>query len=337
MKVSLVGCGGISLCHLEAIKKISGVELCAVADIIPERANKTAKKYGCKAFTDYIEMLEEENPDSIHICTPHYLHVPMAAQALKRNINVLSEKPCAITKTQLSLIEQAQNSSTAQYGVCFQNRYNPSVVKLKKIIDSGKYGKINSVRAIVTWRRDADYYNSDDWRGTLNQEGGGVLINQAIHTQDLITYLTGKTVNAVTATVSNKHLKNDIEVEDTADMFIEFSDGTRGVYFASNSAGVGMSPLIDISCEEATFRIEGDNLYELGENGILKTLYNKADAKKTLGKLEWGNSHEKLIKDFYSHINSGEKFPIDALEAGKAVKLILAAYDSSAQQTRIEL
>ena len=133
MKVNLVGCGGISKCHLSAIAflKNKNVQLTAVADIVPERADKTANDNCCKAYYSYIEMLENEKPDVVHICTPHYLHVDMAVEALGRGINVVLEKPCGTSVENLKRLIEAEKASDAKLAVCFQNRYNPSVVFCK--------------------------------------------------------------------------------------------------------------------------------------------------------------------------------------------------------------
>ncbi len=330
MKIALVGCGGISSCHFAAIEKLKdkGVSLAAVCDIIEERAEKCAQKYGCKAYTDYDEMLEKESIDVVHICTPHYIHADMAAKALQKNINVVLEKPCAVSEESLLKLQNAQKNSSAQIAVCFQNRYNPSVKFIKSLLDGGEYGNVLSARALVTWRRDKEYYDADPWRGTLKEECGGVLINQAIHTHDLFKYLSGKTTRSVDAKVSNFHLKDDIEVEDTASVYFTFDDGTRGVYFATNAAGIGMEPLADINCEKATLRVEGGNVFEIS-GGKIKLLFSDSDPSNNVGKREWGDSHSRLIEDFYEHIKSGEHFPIDSVEAGLVIKDLLAIYESS--------
>ena len=162
MRVSVIGCGNISNVHLEILASMEGIEISSVADIVAEKADKAAEKYGCKAYYDYRKMLDEEHPDVVHICTPHYLHVEMAVEALSRDIHVLCEKPCAMNREELAKIKMAQLMSTCEYGVCFQNRYNASVMAVKKAVETGKYGAIKGARAIVQWCRNEDYY-SDDW------------------------------------------------------------------------------------------------------------------------------------------------------------------------------
>ena len=191
MKTAVVGCGNISNVHFKALSEIQEIEIVAVADIKKERADKKAVEFGAKAYYDFEEMLANEDLDCIHICTPHYLHTPMALKALNKGIHVLIEKPCSVSADEVEALRNAQKESGKQVGICFQNRYNSCVCRAKELVDSGNMGKIRSVRAFVTWCRGEDYY-SDDWHGTLEKECGGVLINQAIHTVDLIQYFTGK-------------------------------------------------------------------------------------------------------------------------------------------------
>lgn len=160
MKISIVGCGGISRTHIGAVRDIPDARIISVADCIPERAEAAAKQCGAKAYTSLEDMLAGEKPDVLHICTPHYLHVPMAVYAMERGVDVLCEKPCAMTEGQLEELRECQRRTGRQFGVCFQNRYNRSVQYLKNIIDSKTYGELIGMRAFVTWKRDADYYAS---------------------------------------------------------------------------------------------------------------------------------------------------------------------------------
>lgn len=335
MRVSLVGCGGISKCHLKALNEIEGIEIASVADIRRERADAAAEKYNCKAYYDLDTMLAEDKPESLHICTPHYLHVPMAVKALSMGINVLCEKPCAISLDGLKKLRLAKSMSGAEFGVCFQNRYNSSVIAVKNLIDNNVYGKITAARANVSWCRNEDYY-SDDWHGTLEKEGGGVLVNQAIHTEDLLRYLVGKRIKYVTGHVFNDHLKRKIEVEDTASARFEFEDGTVALFNATTAFGLDAGIMIDIFCEKAVLRIEGNNAYIIKNVEKIEQL-NVDDCESFVGKSYWGKGHDSLIYDFYDCLNTGRKFPIDANEGGKAVEEFLAIYSSSEVGERVTI
>lgn len=150
---------------------IPDVKIVGVADIKPERAGTAAEEYGAKAYSSLAELLKAEEPDCVHICTPHYLHTPMAVEALEAGANVFVEKPCSVTAEEAGRLLSAQRKSGRQLGVCFQNRYNSCVRYVKGIVDSGEFGSVKAIRAFVTWSRGADYY-SDDWHGTLDKECG---------------------------------------------------------------------------------------------------------------------------------------------------------------------
>jgi predicted dehydrogenase len=334
MRVSVVGCGSVSRSHLRVLGGMKNVKISSVTDIKKDRADKVAQQYNCKAYYDFETMLGEDKPDCIHICTPHYLHVPMAVTALSRGINVLCEKPCAISQSSLAELRQAQEKNSAIFGICFQNRYNESVKAIKKIIDKKTYGKIKSARAFVHWDRQADYY-SDGWHGTKEKEGGGVVVNQAIHTQDLLRYLIGHDMTAVTAHVFNDHLKGVIEVEDTVQALFEYADGTTALFNATTAFTDNLPVMIDIICEKATLRIEGDNAFII-KGGRIKKLRLKT-TKMVIGKSYWGKGHFSLIRDFYKCIEKGKPFPIDAFEGGKAVEEFLALYQSSQTGEKIYL
>ena len=334
MRVAVVGCGSVSRNHLRVLNSIKRVEISSVTDIKKDRADFAAQKYRCRAYYDFETMLKEDRPDSIHICTPHYLHVPMAVSALEKGIHVLCEKPCAISAEGLSLLRKAQDKSSASFGVCFQNRYIESVRAVKKLIDKRIFGSVESVRAFVHWSRGADYY-SDDWHGTLEKEGGGVTVNQAVHTQDLMRYFAGSDTVSVTAHTFNDHMKGVIETEDTVHALFEYENGIKALLNATTAFTDNRPVMIDIICKRGVLRIEGDKAYIVSP-GRIKQLFLK-NKKSFIGKSYWGNGHLSLIRDFYDCIEKGIKFPLDAYEGGKAVEEFLAVYKSSESGKKIYL
>mgnify|MGYP003290297916 CR=1 FL=1 len=313
---------------------MENIEISSVVDVKKERADAAARKYNCRSYYSYETMLAEDMPDCVHICTPHYLHVPMAVSALEKGIHVLCEKPCAITGDGLAELRNAQKKSNATFGVCFQNRYIESVRAVKGLIDKKVFGKVESIRALVHWSRDSEYY-SDDWHGTLKKEGGGVAVNQAVHTQDLIRYLAGSDTVSVTAHTFNDHLKGVIEVEDTVHALFSYENGATALFNATTAFTDNRPVMIDIICQRATLRIEGDNAYVIMLGKVKKLrLKNK---EGFIGKSYWGGGHAPLIRDFYDCIKKGTKFPIDAYEGGKAVDEFLAIYKSSETGEKVNL
>ena len=190
-KVALVGCGSVSPNHFYALELLKNVTIVAICDKIAEKAEACNAKYGLTAniYTDYDEMLEKEELDAVHIMTPHFLHAPMTIKALEKNINVFLEKPMCINHKEICDMISAEKKSKAKVCVCFQNRFVTAVTKAKEIVDSD--GGAISAFGSVFWERTEEYYTGSDWRGSYATEGGGVMINQAIHTIDLICQFLG--------------------------------------------------------------------------------------------------------------------------------------------------
>lgn len=330
LRVAVIGCGNISKVHLQTLRALPGVTVCAVCDIRKERAAAAGEVNGCAAYADWKTMLDTETPDAVHICTPHDLHVPMAVEALGRGIHVLCEKPCAITRDSLKILQTAAKESGAQYGVCFQNRYNPGVVRAKQLLRDGTYGRLLAEKGDVSWCRGAAYY-SDDWHGTKDREGGGVLINQAIHTLDLLGYLAGaNSARVASARLFNDHLQGVIDVEDTADVRLTYDSGVSAYLHATTAFALNASVVIDLFCERAVLRLEGADLYVLLPNGSVQRLTTKPTPEQTVGQSYWGHGHGALIADFYRCVRTGEPFSIDAREGAKAAEVLLDVYDGKA-------
>lgn len=316
MNIAIVGFGIIGEVHFEILKNL-GLNVCAICDINPEKINCVTN---IAFYTDYSEMLDKVKPDVVHICTPHYLHEDMIIKALNRNINVLCEKPMCITFEGIERILQAEKKSKAQLGICHQNRYNPENVFVKEYLKNKKvvYG-----HGTVLWHRDADYYASAQWRGKWNTEGGGVLINQALHTLDLMQWFLGFPQN-VTAMIDNLTLKNHIEVEDTATIICSGQSGFS--FFATNGGFCDFPVGIMIKTDKETINIFDNKVI------IDDAVYNFEKDNIIYGKPCYGVGHLKLISDFYECINTGKKFCISGETASKVIKIIIAAYASSGEK-----
>ena len=326
MKTVLIGCGNISRCHLDAIDALDGVTLAAVADIRPDRAEAAAEKHRCRAYGDWREMLRQEQPDVVHICTPHDLHVEMAVAALESGANVLCEKPAAIDHPSLMRLQRAQTESGKQLGICFQNRYNVGVLEALRLMREGKTGSLVSIRANVDWCRGADYY-SDDWHGIKAREGGGVLVNQAVHTLDLLQMFAFSPAVSVQAHIANDHLQGVIDEEDTALLRAVFQNGVMGQLHATTAFQSNVRVEIDLFFQHDTLRLSGPVLQRLEDDGTATTLTGTDTS--TGSKAYWGTGHPALIADYYRCLRTQVPFPIDAFEGGKAVELFLAAYRSA--------
>lgn len=327
-RVAVIGCGAISGNHIKGILSTEQT-LCALCDIDPAQAARAMEKHGLEnipVYTDYKKMLDAEKPDIIHICTPHYLHAEMCVEALGRNIHVLCEKPLAISIEQLRSIEKAAEESKAQLGVCLQNRYEPNILRAKELADAEG---VSAAFGDVVWLRDADYYASGSWRGSWAEEGGGVMINQALHTLDLLQWICGMPTH-VLAHTANDHHQGQIEVEDLAAARFECENGTLINFYATTAAGKSFPAHIRLRLNnKQTVHAENDLLTLNGE------ILREKNREGSVGKSVWGNGHKILISDFYSCIAENKPFPIDAREGGKVIRLILSMYASNGKRIEI--
>ncbi|WP_069998710.1 Gfo/Idh/MocA family protein [Cellulosilyticum sp. I15G10I2] len=324
MNIAIVGCGAIAKVHGDSVEKSAGHRLVAFADRIKERAEQFATRYQGTAYESLEEMLEREAIDVLHICTPHDLHVPMAIYALEHGVHVFMEKPPVISLEQLQQLEAVQ--SDRYLGFCFQNRYNPSILQVKKLLESGEAGKIYGARGIVNWSRPDSYYTNSEWRGRLSTEGGGVLINQSVHTMDLIAYFLG-TPLSVDAMMANHHLKNVIEVEDTMEAYIRFKGERRACFYATTAYVDNMPPIIEIACEDRTIRIEDLNVTYYYKDAKVERPPIKS--KEGLGKDYWGGGHQDCIEDFYQSIERKVPFALDLPNIKETILLMLGMYESA--------
>ena len=326
MRSCVVGIGSVGPLHINALKQ-NGEEIVGLCDIKPEKCEMAKKKFGldCAVYAVYEKMLDELKPDAVHICLPHYLHADYSIMALERGINVLSEKPVGICLSDLERIKKAVESSSAVFGVCHQNRYNSSIIYAKKLLENDG---IFSASGTLVWERTDEYYTESGWRGRWETEGGGVMINQALHTLDLLQWFCGMP-DKVTANVSNNTHKGIIEVEDTAFGVFKVGDNTRFIINATNTANHWYPIMFTFSSKNHEVMISGDNIIVDGEFVV------RSDGKPLYGKDAYGNGHISLIADFYDCLRTGRKFQLDIYEAEKVIKMILAMYRSFGEEVDI--
>lgn len=324
LQSAIIGCGNIYANHANSLLNSDFGELVAVVDIDEEKAKTAAAKYNCKHYTNYKEMLKDDSIDVVHICTPHYLHSTMAIDCMRAGKHVLTEKPMDINTERTLEMIKAKNEYGKFLGVSFQNRYNDTSIEVKRIIEEGSLGKVKGIKAIITWNRNKDYYLSGEWRGKWETEGGGTLINQSIHTLDLMQWFCGE-IESIKGSADIRVLNGVIEVEDTADATIRFKNGAMGIFYATNCYTADSPVQVEIHLEKGFLRIEDSELY-LIEKGV-KTLLCYDKAPDSSGKSYWGAGHKKLIRKFYECIlNDDNEGYITAEEGLKSLKMIEAIY-----------
>lgn len=333
LRVAVVGCGEISASHVDAILAAPDARLVAVCDSDQERLASAMNRVQCPGFSAMSEMLDQVRLDVVHLCTPHHRHADLAQECLTRNVSVLLEKPIAHTVAAGECLEAAAKDSRAILGVCFQNRYNDNAQRLHALLNDGALGQILGGRATVNWFRDAEYYARRPWRADWDTAGGGVLMNQAIHTLDLLIWLLGPVteVRGITGTLA---LVNTIEVEDTAALQLQHrttSGSTVGSVLHATNGHVENAPVsIEIVTEKAHARMDLD-LRITYRDGRVETFEPTSLVSGSVPgpRAYWGDSHRRLIADFYHHVRAGQQFWINAPTAMESLRVIQSVYQQS--------
>ncbi len=331
-RTAVVGCGSIAQTHLDVLTKSDYAEVVGLCDNNAQKATATAERFGLAVptFTDYREMLDTVKPDFLHICTPHDLHCEMTCEALARDIHVYLEKPIAISLPEIDRLLKAERESRGRVCVSFQNRTIPTVRLLEQLIKEA--GAVRCARGMVTWDRDERYYGQDDWHGIRAREGGGLMINQAIHTLDLLLTLFGEepiTVQGQTALYRNR---GRIDVEDNAQLLLQFKGEKTACFYATNNYGTDASNFLEFLCEDGSriCQYEG-HIYK---NGV------RMDTQETLtplthGKSCWGRGHAYCIGEFYEAVQERAPVPVSLSSAALCHRVLFALYRSAGEVTPI--
>ncbi|MFL6064959.1 MAG: Gfo/Idh/MocA family protein [Friedmanniella sp.] len=324
---AVIGCGDVSVVHLEAIEALPDTHLVAICDTDPTTAAAAAERHGVPAFADHRQLLEAVRPDVVHITTPHHQHAPVAVDCLAAGVNVLLEKPLAHNLEDAQrILAAAEEHPDTKIGVCFQNRYNAAVQAVRTLLDSGRLGAVTGSAATVLWHRTPAYYQAKPWRGRREQSGGGVLINQAIHTLDLVQWLVGE-VTEVAGRAGTYSLDGVIDVEDTAQLVLRHVGNARSVFFATVANTVDAPVTLDLTAENATLHLRRD-LTVAWADGRTEVVAERSAT--SAGRSYWGASHQLLIADFYARLGDPEPFWISPREAQKTLRILHDLYQLSA-------
>ena len=332
MKAAILGFGTISIVHIDAIASNPGMELVAICDVNEELACKVPE--GVKFYTDYKKMVEEVRPDVVHNCLPHYLHYPVTKELVEMGCNVFCEKPIALNTTEaekFAALEAAHPE--VKIGVCLQNRMNETTEALKAIIDGGEYGKVIGARGFVPWRRDQRYYDAQPWRGSWKLAGGGSMINQSLHTLDLLYFLCGD-IAKLHAVVGQTN-EYGIEVEGDIIARLEFANGANGLFFATNNNWTNESVQIRVAMEKGIFHIEDNTLYKVNPDSSREVIVR---APRLEGiKFYYGASHTRLVARFYKAVAENTDDFIHISDGVMVVKLMDTIFRSANTASLVEV
>lgn len=346
LRYGIIGIGNMGTSHIRMYVegKIKEMVLTAVCDIRQERLDFALTKVpDVKTFTSTDELFDSGLIDAVIIATPHYLHPPLATQALKKGIHVLSEKPAGVyTKDVRELIEFAKTQDKT-YAIMFNQRTNCVYRKAKELVASGKYGEIRRVNWIITdWFRTQEYYNSGGWRATWDGEGGGVLMNQAPHNLDLWQWICGMP-SKIRAFCKNGQWHN-IEVEDDVTIYAEYPNGATGVFITTTGDCPGDNRLeitldkarIICTASEITVDELSDSISSFTYSA--KDGFQKLESKKIDVETDGMNEqHAGVTNAFAAHILHGTPLIADGAEGINGLTIANAAYLSSWLGKTIEL
>jgi len=332
IRFAIIGCGRISQRHAEHINKKG--TLVAVCDVVKERADKLANKYNAIAYYSIEELLKAAgNFDVVSVCTPNGLHAEHSIKALGAGLHVLCEKPMALRVKDCELMISAAEKNNKRLFIIKQNRYNPPVVAVKKILDEGRLGKIYSMQLNCFWNRGADYY-ANSWKGTLKLDGG-TLFTQFSHFIDLLLWMIGD-VKLVQSMMANYEHQGIIEFEDTGVVILQFVNGAIGtINYTVNSYSKNMEGSLTIFGEKGTVKIGGQYLNELEYQNIKD--YTIADLPAGNIANEYGNyvgsmsNHDKVYDNLIDVLLHNGSMTTSAWDGLKTVSAIEKIYSATTQ------
>ncbi|WP_442604282.1 Gfo/Idh/MocA family protein [Paenibacillus sp. KN14-4R] len=328
IRFGIVGCGHIAQKHVEAIEAIDEASLYALCDTNCINIEKLAANRSVKQYVSFANMLADDEIDVVIICTPSGLHAPMTIQAAQAGKHVVVEKPMALTMEDADAMIRACEDNDVLLSVVHPNRFRPAMLELKKMVEEGRFGTISHVNATVRWNRGQSYYDQADWRGT-KQMDGGVLMNQGIHSLDLLQWLIGpiEEVKALTGT----RLRH-IEVEDVAVAAVRFANGVLGVVeTATTIYRRNYEETIAIFGEQGSVIVGGPtaNWVQLWEFESMSEEECEA-IKERINNNPFGIAgHQQIISDMVGAITQGQVPAISGVDGRDALAFVLGIYEAA--------
>src|SRR2546428_7907193 len=348
LRFGIVGCGVIGPYHAQAITSLPDAELVAVADLIPERAQKLADTFQATPYGDFQEMLAREQLDVVDISTPSGLHGEQACQVMRSGRHVIVEKPMEVSSAAIAEMLRVQQETGMKLAVISQHRFDPATRQVHDLVEEQAFGRLVLGNAAVPWWRSQAYYDSGEWRGTWELDGGGVLMNQSIHSIDLLQWLMGpvRSVYAYTDTLAHR-----METEDVAVTVLRFANGALGTISATTGAYPGVSTRIEIYGDKGSAVIEDDRLSylhlarddseEVGPYGVapeqrVPSSPAGSSAAQDPAALSF-RSHALQIADMIRAIRENGTPLLDGYAARHSVEIILGIYESTRTHKEVTL
>ena len=336
VRFGLIGCGRVSPRHAQSISELAQARLMAVADTIETRAARFAKDCHAEAYTDYRRLLERRDVDVVNICTPSGLHAQMAIEAMQAGKHVIVEKPMALSLQDADKMIATAQTCGVKMCVVLQNRYNPPMVDLRRVVDEGRLGKLLLGNATVRWYRPQEYYE-DGWHGTWAMDGGA-LMNQSIHHIDALLWLMGDVASVFTYTATLAHR---MEAEDVGVVALRFKSGALGVVEGSTvTYPENLEGSVALFGERGSVKVGGTAL----NRKVFWKIEDELEHERELLTREqvdppsvYGYSHKAVIADMVGAVQQDRKPQTNGAEARKSVALVLAMYESARTGRPIEM
>ena len=340
----IIGCGMIAKFHARAIADIKGAKLVGCFNRTIDKANALAAEFGGQATDNLDEMLARPDIDIVTICTPSGAHMEPAIAAAKAGKHVIVEKPLDVTLKRCDAMIDACAKAGVKLGTIFPSRFHKSSQLLKKAVDEGRFGQLTLGDAYVKWYRTQAYYDSGAWRGTWKLDGGGALMNQAIHSVDLLQWLMGPVVEVSAYTNTLAHER--IEVEDVATATLRFANGALGVIEATTAAFPGSLKKIELSGSQGMAVLEEESIIKWQFAKMTKRDQQLLDEMQNRTKTGGGaadpaaighQAHAELFREFIKAVKDKKNPNLDGSEGRRSVELILAIYKSAKTGKSVKL
>jgi predicted dehydrogenase len=328
--IGIIGGGNISETHARAVREIRDAEIAAIYGTNQEKIARLCEIYGGKAYNDLQTFLAHKPMDMVIIGSPSALHAEQGIEAATRGLHVLVEKPIDITTERADMLINHCDRAGVRLGVCFQDRFAPDISRLKQLVDDGRLGKPMLVSGRVKWYRPPEYYSGSRWRGTWALDGGGALINQGVHTVDLLLWLMGNVTRVYGNTATALH---GIEVEDTVVATMEFANGAIGTLEVATSVYPGYRRRVELTGSEGTVILEHDRIIsadlrtKLVDALVSSEENNNASASSPV--VSDISGHKRILEDFLHAIQTNGRPRCDGREGRRSVQLVQAIYESA--------